>query len=90
MNAYNWAIDIHDAVVLCCEATDYAKDVYCSGTTPDEPSLNYIHRNRNKILSEYFSSIGIKSNSMKDWKEDVVSRVEEYKGIFNCNRIVLK
>ena len=51
MDAYNWAIDIHDAIVLCCEATDYAKDIYCNGKTREEPSLNRIHKNRNKILS---------------------------------------
>lgn len=90
MDAYNWMIDIHDAKVLCCEAADYAKDVYCSGNSKDEPSLERIHRTRNTILSKYFTSIGIKANKLSAWEEDVKPYIVPYVGNFKCNRIVLK
>lgn len=50
---------IHDADILCCEAADYAREVYANGRTDPEPSLKYIHTNRNQILSKYFTSLGI-------------------------------
>lgn len=90
MDAYKWLLDIHDALVLCCEAVDYAKDIYCNGRTREEPSLNRIHATRNDVLSKYFKSIGINATAMSDWKEDVDSHIQKYKGKFNCNRIVLK
>ena len=73
-----------------CEATDYAKDVYCSGRTKDEPSLEWIHRNRNNILSKYFTSIGINKSKETRWKEDVVPYIDKYGKKLKCNRIVLK
>ena len=89
-DAYNWVIDIHDAMVLCCEATDYAKDVYCQGNSSEEPSLKRIYDERNNILSVYFKSVGINASALPDWKSDVQSHVDKYEGKFNCNRIVLK
>ena len=89
-DAYEWVIDIHDALVLCCEATDYAKDVYCSGRSKNEPSLERIFRKRNTILGKYFTSIGIKSNKLQAWNTDVVPFIDKYKSTFKCNRIVLK
>jgi len=90
MDAYQWAIDIHDAIILCCEATDYAKDVYCNGNNPEEPSLKRIHTNKNAILGKYFTSIGIGSTKLSEWKRDVQSHIEPFKGKFNCNRAILK
>ena len=90
MDAYDWLLDLHDAMILCCEATDYAKDVYCSGRSKETPSLERIHRERNEILGKYFTSIGIKSSKLKDWKENVGDHIEKYKGTLKVNRIVLK
>jgi len=89
IDKYGFAIDIHDALVLCPEAADYARDVYCSGTTKEEPSLERIHKERNNILSKYFTSIGISGTKMSEWNK-VMEKVEPFKGEFSCNRIVLK
>ena len=89
-DAYKWVIDIHDALILDCEAEDYAKDIFCSGRTPDEPSLENIHRNRKEILGKYFTSIGIGKTKEARWKEDVAPYVEHYGKKLKCNRIVLK
>ena len=89
-DSYGWVIDIHDALVLDCEAVQYAQDVFCAGRNSNEPSLNRIYKERNNILSKYFTSIGIGASAMKAWKDDVVSKVIPYNKPFNCNRIVLK
>jgi len=90
VDVYGWALDIHDAIVLCCEATDYAKDIYCSGKTEEEPSLERIHRERNNILGKYFTSIGIRPSKLEDWKREVKPHVEKYEGKLRANRIALK
>lgn len=90
MDAYDWMLDIHDAMVLCCEAADYGRDVFCSGTNADEPSLERIHKNRSNILGKYFTSIGIKGDKVMTWKTDVEPYIQKYKGKLKCNRIVLK
>ena len=90
MDAYGFCIPIHDAQVLCCEATDYARDVYCSGRNKTEPSLERTYRERKNILGKYFTSIGIERSKITSWKEDVEAFIEPYKGQFKCNRIVLK
>ena len=90
MDAYGWAIDIHDAIILDAEATEYAKDVYCSGRNRNEPSLEKLFKTGNQILSAYFTSIGIKSNKLVDWKTDVAAYIDRHTSTFRCNRIVLK
>ncbi len=90
MDAYDWLIDIHDALILDAEATDYARDIYCSGRNPSEPSLEQIHRDRNTILSEYFTSIGIAPHKVKDWNTDVKPLIEPYSRKLKVNRICLK
>ena len=90
MDMYGWCIDIHDAIVLDAEATDDAKDIYCSGKTDEEPSLERIHRERNNILGKYFTSIGIKPSKLSDWNTDVKPHIEPYKGKLKANRIALK
>ena len=88
---YGWILPIHDALILDVEAIDDAKDIYCSGKTDDEPSLEKIHRTRNTILGKYFTSIGISSTKVKDWKQQVASFVQPYKGKrLKVNRIALK
>ena len=88
--AYEWVIDIHDALVLDTEAVDYAKDVYCSGTTKEEPSLEWINQNRNQILSRFFTSIGIHPSKILEWNKIVRPLIERYDKKLKINRIVLK
>ena len=78
-----WAIDIHDAIICCAEDADYARELYAE-------QLETVHTNRNTILSEYFTSIGISGNKVTEWQDSVVSKVEPYTGSFNCNPMVMK
>lgn len=79
INQYGFCLPIHDAMILCCEAADYARDIYANGRTPEEPSLKYIHTNRNSILQNYFRSLNIPASAIKDWNKvkQVVQPLEE-------------
>lgn len=90
IDKHGWVIPIHDAMVLCCESADYAREVYANGRTPNEPSLKYIHTNRNQILSDYFTSLGIPANKLVDWKATVVPLVQPLIGELDVNPLVLK
>jgi hypothetical protein len=90
IDAYDWCIDIHDALILDCEAAEYGRKVYCKGRNKEEPSIEQIHRDRNIILGKYFTSINISSTKTNEWKNDVMKYVEPFDGIFKCNQIVLK
>lgn len=68
IDKYIFCLPIHDAMILCCEAADYARDVYANGTTDTEPSLKYIHTNRNSILQNYFRSLNIPASAVKEWE----------------------
>lgn len=83
IDAYGWAIDIHDAVVLCAEATEVGRE-----TTAKE--LEDKHANRNKILSKYFTSIGIPASKLTEWNTKVVPLINKFEGNFKCNKMVLK
>ena len=65
---YIFCLPIHDAAILCCEAADYAREIYANGTTTDEPSLKHIHTNRTVILQNYFRSLNIPASAVKEWK----------------------
>jgi len=88
IDMYDWAIDIHDAIILDAEAVEYAKEVFIGGTSKDEPSLNWISRNRKEILGKYFTSIGI--TNVKAWNENVKPYIEEYEKEVHVNKSVLK
>lgn len=90
IDRYGFCLDVHDADILCCEAADYAREVYINGRTENEPSLKYIHTNRNRILSEYFTSLNIPASRIADWKASVVPLVEPLVGELNINPLVLK
>lgn len=90
VDKYNWVLDIHDAMILCCEAADFGRDIYANGRTEDEPSLKHIHTNRNKILSDYFTSLNIPASKLKDWKSKVVPLIEPLEEELNINPMVLK
>lgn len=90
IDRYGWMIPIHDAKILCCEAADYARDVYANGRTTNEPSLKYIHKNRNKILSDYFTSLNISASKLSEWEANVKPLIEPFEGELEINPLVLK
>ena len=87
---YGWVIPIHDALVLCAEAADYARDVYANGRTPDEPSLKSIHTNRNSILANFFTDMGIGASKVPEFKSQVLAFVEPLTEKLVINPLVLK
>lgn len=90
IDMYGWCLDIHDADILCCESADYARNVYANGRTDSEPSLKYIHTNRNQILSEYFTSLNIPASRVASWKTDVVPLIIPLVEELIVNPLVLK
>jgi len=89
IDLFEWAIDIHDALILCCESADYARDVYANGRTSTEPSLKQIHTNRNQILQEYFRSLNIPASAITEWKR-VQAMVQPLQEPLVINPMVLK
>lgn len=90
INQYGWVIPIHDAMVLCCESADYARDIYANGRTTNEPSLKYVHTNRNQILSDYFTSLNIPASKLAEWKTKVVPLIQPLEEELTINPLVLK
>lgn len=82
MDEYGWCLDIHDALILCCEAADPAREVYAG-------VLELIHEDRLVILDNYFVSISLGNNSKAAWDECIRVTVP-FKGKFKCNIMVLK
>lgn len=62
IDAYSWGIDIHDAIIVCPEAVEFTSQAYA-----DE--LQVVYDNRDTILANYFTSIGIGAEAMSDWKK---------------------
>ena len=89
IDQYGFAIDIHDAIICCCESADYARDVYANGTTPDEPSLKQIHRDRKSILQNYIRSLNIPASAISEFN-DVMAQVEPLNEPLSINPLVLK
>lgn len=91
LEKYKWLLDVHDAAILCCESANYAREVYAHGRTPDEPSLLHIYNNRNRILSDYFTSLNIPANAISKWKKNVAPLIEplDYE-LKSINPMVLK
>ena len=90
IDQYGFALDIHDALILCCESADYARDIYANGRTSDEPSLMYIYTNRNQILSDYFTSLNIPASKLAEWKATVVPLIKPLTEPLTINPMVLK
>ena len=89
INQYGFAIDIHDAIICCCESADFARDVYANGTTPDEPSLKQIHTNRKSILQDYIRSLNIPASAITEFNQ-VMAQVEPLTEPLIVNPLVLK
>ena len=90
IDQFGWVIDIHDAMVLCAEAADYARDIYANGRTATEPSLMQIYTNRNQILSAYFTSLNIPASKVSEWKSTVVPLIQPMETELIINPLVLK
>lgn len=90
IDQYGWVIPIHDAMVLCCESADYARHIYANGRTDSEPSLKYVHTNRNQILSDYFTSLNIPASKLAVWNNTVKSLIQPFEGELVINPLVLK
>lgn len=78
---YGFCLDIHDAFIISPIAAADVRMWYAE-------EMDKIYINRKEILSNYFSSIGIKANSLPDW-EAVMASVEPI-GEFKCRGAVLK
>jgi hypothetical protein len=89
IDTYGWALSVHDALIVCCESADYARNIYANGRNEDEISLKYIHTHRNSILSKYFTSINIPASAMTAWKK-VMKAVEPLREELVINPMVLK
>ena len=77
----DWIIPIHDAAIVSPIDASQTRALYCS-------QIDAIHKDRVTILSEYFESIGIDSNSAMDWKkvkEAIVPAIE-----FKCQPMAMK
>lgn len=74
IDAYSWGIDIHDAIIVCPEAVDFTREAYAE-------ELQVIYDNRKKILSNYFTSVGIGTEAVSDWEKLMASipQIENFK-----------
>ena len=79
----DWVLPIHDAMIVCCEEATQGRKNYAK-------QLEIIYENRNKIISNYFTSIGIPGNLLPEYKQQVKSLVQPFSGEFRCNPMVLK
>lgn len=89
IDKYGFAIDIHDALIECCEAVTYTRFIYANGSTSFEPSLAQIYRERKLILQGYFRSLNIPASAIKQW-EQVMALVVPLDTDLIVNPMVLK
>ena len=83
MDQFGWAIDIHDAIICCCEAAPMARRVFAK-------QLENIHTNRTTILQDFFKSVGIGASKLSEWNNTVKPLIQPFTGTFTCNPMVLK
>jgi hypothetical protein len=89
LDEYSWVIDIHDAMILDAEAADYARRSYVDGADENVPSLRWLNKNRNRILSKFLSSIGVEGHKVQEFKDEVMSYVEPA-GDIAINKWIMK
>ena len=77
----NWIIPIHDASIVSPIDAPEVRELYCG-------QIDKIHTERQTILSEFFESIGIDSNSAMDWKR-VKDAIIPAVG-FKCQQMAMK
>lgn len=78
---YGFCLDIHDAFIVSPMAAADVRMWYAE-------EMDKIYVNRKEILTNYFSSIGIKANSLPDWQA-MMGSVEPVND-FKCRGAVLK
>ncbi len=78
---HQWIIPIHDAFLVGPMTATYTRELYAS-------QINIIYDEREYILQEYFSSIGIDSKSAIAWTR-VKALVREVEN-FSCKLSALK
>lgn len=67
---YGWVIDIHDAFIVCPEAAADIRAWYAE-------FMELVHANRDTILANYFTSIGIGAESQAAW-DSVKAMIHNY------------
>lgn len=80
-NQSQWIIDIHDAFIVNPEDADMTRKTYADKITD-------IYNNRQRILQDYFTSIGITAADNHEWEKvkTVVTPMTE----FTCSHMALK
>jgi hypothetical protein len=78
---YGWAIDIHDAFIVCPEAANHVRTEYAN-------KIQGIYENRGTILNNYFRSINIGSEAVQAWS-DLMAKVQPVEN-FQVNPMMLK
>ena len=76
----DWAIPIHDAVILCALDAPVARQAYCDKITD-------IYKNRGSILNGYFKSVGI--NNANAWRH-LQTKIIPVDTNFECQHTALK
>ena len=81
MDKYGWGIDIHDAFIVNPESAEDIRAWYAE-------EMEAIWNRREKILSNYFNSIGVSAEANEAWQRltKLVTPVTEFK----CNPLALK
>lgn len=81
MAKYGWGIDIHDAFLVNPEAAKDTRSWYAE-------ELTNIYNNRNTILANFFTSIGIGPEAQSKW--DKVKQMVHPIAAFRCQLTALK
>ena len=82
MKKHKWGIPIHDAIVCSPAAAADARQWYADG-------LNDIYENRETILKDYFSSIGITAAATEQWTK-LKTKIVPFEGDFDTSLMALK
>lgn len=83
MAQLDWGVDIHDAVICNPEDVHLVRELYAK-------ELTKVYNNRQTILNEYFSSIGIKATKevKQEW-QDLVGMIDKVDN-FECSMWAMK
>lgn len=82
MKKYGWGIPIHDAFVVSPAAAEDTRKWYAE-------ELTRIYNDREKILQNYFRSIGITKEATGQW-QTLQGKIQHLKGELNVNPMALK
>ena len=82
MKKHGWAIPIHDAAIVSPAVAADVRMWYAE-------ELDKIYADRNRILEDYFNSIGITSAAKSQW-QDLQKKVVPFEGEFKTSLMALK